>query len=329
MKRLIVLVSVLFFSTPLFSVNFESLHSWKNGNSKQEILKYVSTVTEKNSPDFIPEKDRIAVFDNDGTLWTERPVYFQLYFAMDRIKVLAPEHPEWKTKEPFKSVLANDINGVMKSGEHGLLEIVNATHSGMDSESFKSMVREWLKTARHPTTHRPYTELIYQPMMEVIGYLKANDFKVYIVSGGGIDFMRSFIPEVYGIPEEHIIGSNGKVHYENGKIIKDNEINFIDDKETKPIAIYYGIGKQPVAAFGNSDGDFAMMLYTEAHKKYKTLQLYVHHTDDKREFAYDRKSHVGKLDKGLDYARANHWTIVDMKNEWKLIYPFESKKDRE
>jgi hypothetical protein len=171
--------------------------------------------------------------------------------------------------------------------------------------------------------NRPYTDLIYQPMMELIRYLEANDFKVYIVSGGGIDFMRSFVPEMYGISEEHIIGSNGKVHYENGNIIKDDEINFIDDKETKPVAIYYTIGKRPVAAFGNSDGDFAMMLYTEANKHYKTLQLYVHHTDEKREFAYDRKSHIGKLDKGLDYGLKNNWTIVDMKNDWKVIYPFE------
>ena len=218
------------------------------------------------------------------------------------------------------------MNGVMKSGEHGLVTLVNATHSGMDVETFKTEVREWLKTAKHPTTNRSYTDLIYQPMMEVIRYFEANDFKVYIVSGGGIDFMRSFVPEMYGIPEEHIIGSNGKVHYENGKIIKDDEINFIDDKETKPVAIYYTIGKHPVAALGNSDGDFAMMLYTEANKKYKTLQLYVHHTDEKREFAYDRKSHIGKLDKGLDYGKEHNWTIVDMKNEWKAIYPFELTK---
>jgi len=268
------------------------------------------------------------VFDNDGTLWGEQPVYFQLFFAMDRVKALASEHPEWKTTEPFKSVLANDMHGVMKSGEHGLLQIVNATHSGMDVETFKEEVREWLKTAKHPTTNRPYTDLIYQPMMEVIRYLEANDFKVYIVSGGGIDFMRSFVPEMYGIPEEHIIGSSGKVHYEEGKIIKDNEIHFIDDKETKPLAIYRNIGKRPVAAFGNSDGDFAMMKYTEANKKYKTLELYVHHTDDKREVAYDRKSHIGKLDKGLDYGKEHNWTIVDMKNDWKVVYPFELKNKK-
>ncbi len=304
----------------------ENLPSWNEGTSKQSIINYVTAVTKEGTAHFIPVKDRIAVFDNDGTLWSERPVYFQLYFAMDRVRELASEHPEWKTTEPFKSVLENDMNGVMKSGEHGLVTLVNATHSGMDVETFKTEVREWLKTAKHPTTNRSYTDLIYQPMMEVIRYFEANDFKVYIVSGGGIDFMRSFVPEMYGIPEEHIIGSNGKVHYENGKIIKDDEINFIDDKETKPVAIYYTIGKHPVAALGNSDGDFAMMLYTEANMKYKTLQLYVHHTDEKREFAYDRKSHIGKLDKGLDYGKEHNWTIVDMKNEWKAIYPFELTK---
>ena len=304
----------------------DPLPSWNEGTSKSNIFNFVKQTTDSKSLDFIPVKDRIAVFDNDGTLWSERPVYFQLYFAMDRVKSLAPSHPEWTNTEPFKSVLADDMAGVMKSGEHGLLQIVNATHSGMDVETFQLTVKEWLQTAKHPTMNRPYTDLIYQPMMELIKYLEANDFKVYIVSGGGVDFMRSFIPQMYGIPEEHIIGSNGKVHYENGKIIKDDEINFIDDKETKPVAIYYTIGKRPVAAFGNSDGDFAMMLYTEANKNHKTLQLYVHHTDEKREFAYDRKSHIGKLDKGLDYANANGWTVVDMKNDWKIIYPYELKR---
>ncbi len=321
-KLLLTLFSLLTLSLQATDI----LPSWNEGTSKQSIINYVTAVTKKGTADFIPIKDRIAVFDNDGTLWSERPVYFQLYFAMDRVRALASEHPEWKTTEPFKSVLENDMNGVMKSGEDGLVTLVNATHSGMDVETFKIEVREWLKTSKHSTTNRPYTDLMYQPMMEVIRYFEDNDFKVYIVSGGGIDFMRSFIPEMYDIPEEHIIGSNGKVHYENGKIIKDPEINFIDDKETKPVAIYYTIGKRPVAAFGNSDGDFAMMLYTEANKKYKTLQLYVHHTDEKREFAYDRKSHIGKLDKGLDYGLKNNWTIVDMKNEWKVVYPFELNK---
>lgn len=303
----------------------ELLPSWNDGTSKKDIINYVNSVTNKSNEDYIAVKDRTAVFDNDGTLWGEQPLYFQLFFAMDRIKEMEDKHPEWKTKEPFKSVLANDKHAVMKSGEHGLIQIVKATHSGMDVETFQEEVKEWLKTAKHPTLDRPYTELIYQPMMELIQYLQANDFKVYIVSGGGIDFMRAFIPEAYGIPEEQIIGSSGKVHYANGKIMKDDDIYFIDDKETKPLAIYRNIGKRPVAAFGNSDGDFAMMLYTEANTKAKTLQLYVHHTDEVREVAYDRKSHIGKLDKGLDHALKNNWTVVDMKNEWKVIYPFELK----
>jgi len=320
MKLTLLLLSVYF---SVFAIAQDTLPSWNTGTSKANIIKYVKSVTDKTSTDFVPIKERIAVFDNDGTLWAERPVYFQLYFAMDRVKTLASEHPEWKTMEPFKSVLENNMTGVMKSGEHGLVTLLNATHYGMDVETFKSEVKTWLKTAKHPTKNRPYTDFIYQPMMELIQYLEANDFKVYIVSGGGIDFMRAFVPELYGIQEEHIIGSMGKVHYKDGKIIKDDEIHFIDDKETKPVAIYRTIGKRPVAAFGNSDGDFAMMLYTEANKKAKTLQLYVHHTDGKREWAYDRKSHIGKLDKGLDYAKSHNWTVVDMKNDWKIIYPFE------
>ena len=296
------------------------LSSWNKSTSQALIIKYVESVSDTHSADFIPIKDRIAVFDNDGTLWAEKPVYFQLYFTMDRVKALASEHPEWKTTEPFKSVLEDNIQGVMKSGEHGLVTLVNATHSGMDVETFKTEVREWLKTAKHPTKNRPYTDFIYQPMMELIQYLEANDFKVYIVSGGGIDFMRAFVPEMYGIAEEHIIGSMGKVHYKEGKIIKDDEIHFIDDKETKPVAIYRTIGKRPVAAFGNSDGDLAMMQYTDAHSQYKTFQLYVHHTDAKREFAYDRNSPIGKLDKGLEYALAHKWSVVDMKKDWKIVY---------
>lgn len=322
MKK-ILLLSILILSTLFAS---DRLPSWNDGTSKTNIINYVSEVTDKSSSDFIAVKDRIAVFDNDGTLWGEQPAYFQLFFAMDRVKKMASEHPEWKTTEPFKSVLANDMHGVMKSGEHGLLQIVNATHSGMDVETFQEEVKAWLKTAKHPTSNRLYTDLIYQPMMELIQYLEANNFKVYIVSGGGIDFMRAFVPETYGIPEEHIIGSSGKVYYKDGKIMKDDDIYFIDDKETKPLAIYRQIGKRPVAAFGNSDGDFAMMLYTEANKKAKNFQLYVHHTDDVREVAYDRKSHIGRLDKGLDYAKANGWTVVDMKNDWKIIFPFELKK---
>ena len=320
------IVMALMLPATVFLQAQDALPSWNEGQIKTNIVNFVKAVSDKNSPDFVEVEDRIAVFDNDGTLWTEQPVYFQLFFALDRIKATASEHPEWKTTEPFKSVLANDMEGIMKSGEKGLMAIVNASHSGMDVETFKAIVEAWITSAKHPTKNRPFTDLIYQPMMEVIRYLEANDFKVYIVSGGGIDFMRTFVPQKYGIPEEHIIGSNGKVHYKDGKIFKDPEINFIDDKETKPVAIYYNIGKRPIAAFGNSDGDLAMMQYTEANTKHKTLQLYVHHTDEKREWAYDRGSHIGGLDKGLDYAKANKWNIVDMKNDWKVIYPFELKK---
>jgi len=283
-------------------------------------------VTDKNSPDFVEPKDRIAVFDNDGTLWSEQPVYFQLFFAMDRVKALASEHPEWKTTQPFKAVLENDMKALIASGKEGLLKLVMTTHAGMSDEEFDAIVIDWIKTAKHPTKNVHYSELVFQPMLEVLDYLRANGFKTFIVSGGGIDFMRPWASEVYGIPVNQIIGSQIEVKYENKKVVRVPKIRFIDDKEGKPVGIHYHIGKHPVAAFGNSDGDFAMMEYTEANKNAKTLQLYVHHTDEKREWVYDRKSHIGGLDKGLDYARDNNWTVVDMKNEWKVIYPFEMKK---
>jgi phosphoserine phosphatase len=304
----------------------EVLPSWNEGKSKTDVIAYVQAVTDKKSADFIPLKDRIAVFDNDGTLWSEQPLYFQLFFAMDRVKALAPEHPEWKTTEPFKSVLANDMNGVMKSGKEGLFKLLAATHAGMSDEEFDAIVINWIKTAKHPTKKVHYSELVFQPMLELLDYLRANGFKTFIVSGGGIDFMRPWASEVYGIPSYQIIGSQIEVKYENGKIIRLPKLRFVDDNVGKPVGIHYQIGKRPVAAFGNSDGDFDMMKYTEANKKYKTLELYVHHTDAKREWAYDRKSHIGKLDKGLDYAKSHDWTVVDMKKEWKVIYPFELKK---
>jgi phosphoserine phosphatase len=287
----------------------EYLVSWNEGKSKQEIINYVTSVTDPKSPDFIPQNDRIVVFDNDGTLWSEKPAYFQFLFVIDRVKELADKHPEWKTTQPYKAVLEGDMKTVLASGKKGLLELTMATHAGMSIDEFQEVVNRWLKEAKHPKMKRPYSDLIFQPMMELITYLQANNFKVYIVSGGGIDFMRAFIPALYELPTEQIIGSSTAVEYKDGNIIKVPKLNFIDDKETKPVAIHYHIGKRPVAAFGNSDGDFAMMEYTDAHKAYKTLQLYVHHTDEKREWAYDRKSHVGALDKGLDYAIANNWTV--------------------
>ena len=303
----------------------DKLVSWNEGKSKNSIIHYVKAVTDPKSSDFIPVVDRIAVFDNDGTLWSERPVYFQLYFAMDRVKALAPQHPEWKTTQPFKAAIDNDMDTLLKSGEEGLLQLVMATHAGMSDEAFDAIVIDWINTAEHPRFKRLFKDLVYQPMLELLDYLRANEFKTFIVSGGGIDFMRPWVSEVYGIPSEQIVGSTIAVKYENGKIIRVPKLNTFNDKDGKPVGIHYHIGKHPIAAFGNSDGDFAMMEYTEANKA-KTLQLYVHHTDEKREWAYDRKSHIGKLDKGLDYAKKNNWTIVDMKNEWKVVYPFELAK---
>lgn len=304
----------------------DNLASWNDGKSKSNVIDYVTSVTDPKSPDFIPVVDRIAVFDNDGTLWSEKPAYFQLFFAMDRVKALAPKHPEWKTTQPFKAVLENDMKTLMASGKEGLLKLVMTTHAGMSDEEFDAIVLEWIKTAKHPTKKVRYTELVYQPMLELLAYLRDNGFQTFIVSGGGIDFMRPFASEAYGMPSWQIIGSQIAVKYEDKKIVRVPKLRFIDDKEGKPVGIHYHIGKRPVAAFGNSDGDFAMMEYTEANTKYKTLQLYVHHTDEKREWAYDRKSHIGQLNKGLDYAKTHNWTVVDMKNDWKVVYPFELKQ---
>jgi len=304
----------------------ELLPSWNKGKNKSNIIEYVESVTNTKSRDFIPKEDRIAVFDNDGTLWSEQPLYFQLLFTIDRVKTLAPKHPEWKTQEPFKFVLANDMDSVMKGGKKTFLKLLVVTHTGMSDEEFDAIVVKWIKTAKHPTKKVYYTELVYQPMLELLDYLRVNGFKTFIVSGGGIDFMRPWASEVYGIPSHQIIGSEIEVKYENRKIIRESKLRFIDDKAGKPVGIHYHIGKRPVVAFGNSDGDLDMMQYTEANKKYKTLELYVHHTDEKREWAYDRKSHIGKLDKGLNYADLHDWTVVDMKNDWKVIYPFELKK---
>jgi len=316
MKKLLTLIAITTFA--IYAQ--DPLPSWNDSKAKQNIVSYVNTVTKTGTPDFIPVSSRIAVFDNDGTLWSEQPIYFQLLYVFDRVKELAPKHPEWKTTQPYKSVLENNLSGLKHSGMKGILEIYNVSHSGMDMETYQEEARKWLESAKHPTKDKLYPELTYLPMKELIKYLKANDFDVFIVSGGGIDFMRAFLPEMYDIPSDHIIGSIGNVHYENGHIIKDKDVSFIDDHKLKPIGIYHAIGKRPVAAFGNSDGDLEMMQYTEANKKYKTLQLYVHHTDAAREWAYDRKSLAGKLDKGLDYGKDHNWTFVDMKNDWNKVY---------
>lgn len=306
--------------------NIDPLPSWNEGETKTAIITYVRAVTESNSPDFIPVKDRIATFDNDGNLWSEQPAYFQLFFAIDRVKAMAADHPEWATEQPFKAVLENDMETLAKQGEHGLIELVMATHAGNTTEEFEADVQAWIKTALHPTKKVTYDKLVYQPMLELLHYLRAHDFKTYIVSGGGVDFMRAFVTKIYGIPEEQIIGSRIKtafVYNDGNPVIKRlPELEFIDDKDGKPLNIQKIIGKKPVFSSGNSDGDLQMMQWA-ASNTYKSFMLYVHHTDAEREWAYDRASHIGKLDKGLDQALKDGWTVIDMKNDWKVIYPFE------
>ena len=309
--------------------NIDPLPSWNEGETKTAIITYVRAVTESNSPDFIPVKDRIATFDNDGNLWSEQPAYFQLFFAIDRVKAMAADHPEWATEQPFKAVLENDMETLAKQGEHGLIELVMATHSGNTTEEFEADVQDWIRTSRHPTKNVTYDQLVYQPMLELLQYLQAKNFKTYIVSGGGVDFMRAFVTGIYGIPEEQIIGSRIKTAFDyndgNPVIKRLPELDFIDDKDGKPLNIQKIIGKKPVFSSGNSDGDLQMMQWT-ASNKYKNFMLYVHHTDSEREWAYDRESHIGRLDKGLDQALRDGWTVIDMKNDWKLIYPFELDK---
>jgi len=304
----------------------DPLPSWNDTSTKKEIMAYVGSVTDKNHPDYIPISDRIATFDNDGNLWSEQPAYFQLFFAIDRVKAMASDHPDWADEQPFKAVLENDMNELAKQGEHGLLQLIMATHAGNTMEEFETDVKEWIATAKHPTKQVTYDMLVYQPMLELLQYLRANDFKTYIVSGGGVDFMRAFVTEIYGIPEEQIIGSRIKTEfdYNNGNpVIKRlPELDFIDDKDGKPLNIQKIIGKKPVFSSGNSDGDLQMMQYA-ASSKYRSFMLYVHHTDAEREWAYDRDSHIGKLDKGLDQALKDGWTVIDMKNDWKVIYPYE------
>ncbi|MFQ3225721.1 MAG: phosphoserine phosphatase [Lentimonas sp.] len=306
----------------------EPLPSWNDGEAKQSIIEFVAKVTQEGSSDYVAPAERIAVFDNDGTLWAEQPMYFQLFFAIDRVKALAPQYPEWKNEEPFASLLQGDVNAALAGGVPAILEIVMATHGDMTTVEFEQIVKEWVATATHPVTKQLFTDMVYQPMLEVLVYLRANDFKTYIVSGGGIEFMRPFTEEVYGIPPEQVIGSSVKTKFEmrDGEpvIIRLPELNFLDDKEGKPVAINQHIGRRPIAAFGNSDGDLQMLQWTTAGEGAR-FALYVHHTDAEREWAYDRESHIGGLDKGLDEAEANGWTVADMKQDWKVIYPVENK----
>lgn len=302
----------------------EPLPSWNDGAAKARIVAFVQGVTDPRSRSYVAPAERIAVFDNDGTLWSEQPAYFQLAFAIDRVKALAPQHPEWKTKQPFQGVLEGDLKAVAATGERGLMELVMATHAGSTTEEFAASVRQWVRTARHPTLKRPYTELVFQPMLELLAYLRANGFKTYIVSGGGIEFMRVFAEEVYGVPPEQVIGSTIATKYElrDGKpvIVREPKLDFIDDKAGKPLAINKFIGRRPIAAFGNSDGDFEMLEWTTAGAGPR-LAAIVHHDDAAREFAYDRDSHIGKLRRGLDEGPGRGWSIVSMKNDWKAVYP--------
>jgi hypothetical protein len=300
------------------------LPSWNDGAAKNAIIDFVTKVTKQGGPDYVAPAERIATFDNDGTLWAEQPMYFQLAFALDRVKALAPHHPEWKEKQPFKAALEGDLKTVFAGGEHALLELVMASHAGMTTEEFTSTVQDWIATAKHPKTGRHYTDMVYQPMLELLAYLRANGFKTYIASGGGIEFMRPWTEGVYGIPPEQVIGSSIKTKLElrDGKpvLVRLPEINFIDDKAGKPVGINQHIGRRPIAAFGNSDGDLQMLQWV-ATGSGERFCLYVHHTDADREWAYDRNSSIGRLDKGLEEAKARGWTVVDMKRDWRGIFP--------
>jgi len=302
----------------------EPLPSWNEGQTKRAIVDFVKRVTADGGADFVPVAERIAVFDNDGTLWIEKPMYAQLAFALDRVKALAPQHPEWKDKQPFKAALEGDLKAVAAGGEHALLELVMATHAGMTTDAFTKVVQDWLAVAKHPRFNRPYTDLVYQPMLEVLAYLRANGFRNYIISGGGIEFMRPWTEKVYGIPPEQVVGSSIKTRFElrEGKpvLMRLPEINFIDDKAGKPVGIHMHIGRRPIAAFGNSDGDLQMIQWTNAGSGAR-FGLIVHHTDAEREYAYDRQSSVGRLDKAFEEAKRQGWTIVDMKKDWKRIFP--------
>lgn len=302
----------------------DPLPSWNDGPAKQAIVGFVDAAVRQGGEGYIAPAERIATFDNDGTLWAEQPMYFQVFFVLDRIHALAPQHPEWKTTEPYRSVLAGDAKGVAASGQKGLGELMATTHAGMTTDEFSAIVRDWVRTARHPVTHRPYTEMVYQPMLELLAYLRANDFKTYIVSGGGQEFMRPWTEQVYGIPPEQVIGSHGELEYrqtEQGPaLFKLPKLALIDDGPGKPVGIQRFIGRRPVLAFGNSDGDRQMLEWT-AHGTGPRFAGLIHHTDGKREWAYDRQSKIGRLDQALDQAARDGWFVVDMARDWKQIYP--------
>ncbi len=325
MRSLALLAACLLWALARASIA-QPLPSWNGGPAKQAIVKFVTNVTTQGAPTFVAPSDRVAVFDNDGTLWSEQPLYFQFVFALDRIKAMAPQHPEWKERETFRSILAGDMKTALDGGERAVAEIVAATHSGMTTDEFAAQVTGWLATALHPRFKRPYTDLVFQPMIELLAYLRDNGFKTYIVSGGGIEFMRPWAQKVYGIPPEQVIGSQGKLQFgmRDGKpvLVKLPQIDLVDDKAGKPIGIQKHIGRRPLAAFGNSDGDLEMLQWTAAGPGPR-FALIVHHTDAEREWAYDRRSNIGALDKAWDEAQAKGWTVVDMKRDWKKVFALE------
>jgi len=302
----------------------DPLSSWNDTRAKRSIVAFVARVTKEESPDFVPPAERIAVFDNDGTLWSEQRMYFQAFFIFDRIQQLAPQHPEWREQEPFASVLKGDVKSVLAGGEKALLEIAMATHAGMTTDEFEKIVTDWITTARHPKTGKLYTEMVYQPMLELLAYLRGNGFKTTIVSGGGIEFMRPWTERVYGIPPEQVIGSSIRTKYElrHGRpvLVRLPEIDFFDDKEGKPVAIHKHIGRRPLMAFGNSDGDFQMLEWTTAGDGPR-LGVLIHHDDAEREWAYDRNSVIGQLDRGLTESESRGWVVVGMRDDWSVVFP--------
>jgi phosphoglycolate phosphatase-like HAD superfamily hydrolase len=314
------------------SIDRDPLPSWQNGATKQAIVDFVTRVTDRSSDDYVPPRERIATFDNDGTLWSEQPLYFQMMFALDRIRTITPDHPEWKTTQPFKAVLENDQAALAASGQAGVFELMMASHTGIPMSEFDRVVRDWIETARHPRFDRPFTDLVFQPMLELLSYLRDNRFEVYIVSGGTIEFMRAWVEDVYGVPPERVVGTSFKTEFE----IRDDkpvlvalpELDFMNDKEGKPVGIQRHIGRRPIAAFGNSDGDLQMLQWTAAGDGLRFCAL-VHHTDADREWAYDRDSKIGRLDAALGEAETRGWTVVDMKQDWKVIYPFTETSEAE
>jgi hypothetical protein len=323
----VVLTAALFSCTPVEQKTGGILPSWNDGPAREQIIAFVQDVTTEGTDVYVPPAERIAVFDNDGTLWCEQPMYVQLMFTLERVKTLAPQHPEWQTVEPFRAVLEDDMDRVFAGGKHGLIAMLMATHSGMTTAEFEKTAADWIASARHPKTGKPYTEMVYQPMLELLDYLRAHDFKTFIVSGGGVEFMRPWTEAVYGIPPEQVIGSTIKTKFEmrGGEpvLVRMPEIDFIDDNVGKPVGIHKFIGRRPILAFGNSDGDLQMLQWTAANDGPSFIGI-VHHTDADREWAYDRDSAIGRLDKALDEANEKGWVVVDMKNDWANVFPGDS-----